>query len=152
MENQTRVNNVGIILALIGVALFIALITVPHSGPCGGRRAKESTLRGNLTQMRNAIASFHDDTGKYPLSLTDVVVENESMLTTRVKHGTYKGPYLTTTGGIGGHGVPKNPFTDIHNTRIVDHWKYDAKTGKVTVPDAQVDMKTADDYTPFKDL
>lgn len=139
------------LLIVISVIAILALIVVPRLLGAG-RKAKESTLRGNLQQLRNAIQSFQSDTGVYPADLDDLVAATGGDVSATINTADYKGPYLTTTGGIAGGGVPKNPFTDPASATLTDHWNYDADAGTVVVPDAQADMVTVDDGTPFPQL
>jgi type II secretion system protein G len=139
------------LLIVISVIAILALIVVPRLLGAG-RKAKESTLRGNLQQLRNAIQSFQSDTGVYPATLDDLVAATGGDVTATINAPDYKGPYLTTTGGIGGGGVPKNPFTDATSETVTDHWNFDADAGTVVVPDGQADLETVDDSIPFSQL
>ena len=115
---------------VIVVIAILALIVIPRL-LSAGRKAKEATLRANLHQLRNAIATFEADTGVYPGDLDDLVAANEGALTvTGVPSGTYKGPYLTTSGGLGGTGIPQNPFAGA-TSAVSANWSYTAGDGKV---------------------
>ncbi|MHB9022616.1 MAG: type II secretion system protein [Armatimonadota bacterium] len=117
-------------LIVIVVIAILALIVIPRL-LSAGRKAKEATLRANLHQLRNAIATFEADTGVYPGDLDDLVAATEGDLTvTGAPAGTYKGPYLTTSGGLGGSGIPQNPFAAASSTEAAN-WSYTAGTGKV---------------------
>ena len=58
-------------------------------------RAKETALKEDLHQMRNAIDKFYGDTGKYPDSLADLVDKR----------------YLRT--------IPDDPISDLPGTWII---------------------------------
>jgi len=119
-------------LGIIGtffVLLFLLTVQFNHDDHRGMRKAFESTLKGNLYEIRNAITVFYDDTGVYPSKLTDLVEESDDPA--RRMPATYRGPYLATQGGVGNSGIPCNPFVDDNDKKIDDHWHYDSKTGKV---------------------
>jgi type II secretion system protein G len=139
------------LLIVISVIAILALIVVPRLLGAG-RKAKESALKGNLQQLRNAIEQFQSDTGVYPLVLADVVAPAEADVTATIPADSYKGPYLTPKGGIGGVGLPKNPFSDPTSAVEADHWLYDDADGSVKVPAAQDALETVEDETPFSEL
>lgn len=58
-----------VVLAIIALMLSIATPRYFHSID----RAKESTLRQNLSIMRETIDQFHGDIGRYPNSLDELV-------------------------------------------------------------------------------
>lgn len=130
------------LLIVIVVIAILALIVIPRV-MSASRKARESTLRGNLHQLRTAIAAFTADTGMYPAALTDLSLTIASAPTTgiddnnasqNIPTGSYKGPYLNAQGGIGTTGVPINPFknsTDADFTDISKHWTYGASPGEV---------------------
>ena len=141
------------LLIVIAVISVLALIVIPRL--LGAvRKAKEAALREDLHNLRTAISQFFSDTTANPGSLSDLVAPSESDLTIVVPADTYRGPYLTTPGGIGGIGIPKNPFTDPASTSLNDHWKYDPSNGYVGVPATQQtdDWVTLYDGTLFRDL
>ena len=144
-------------LIVIVVIAILALIVIPRIMGAA-RRAKESTLRGNLHQIRTAIGHFEADCGCFPASLDDLLVAAADEPATGVDAagaevdiptGSYEGPYLTAAGGIGGTGMPINPFmTDPDKRDDVDeHWTY--ANGIVT---AAVPEGTALDGTPYNEL
>ena len=149
-RTERMIGNIVLIIAALLIILVLLPSFLPHR--CGGRKAKEVALRGNLQQMRNAIKQFNDDTGQYPAALDDIVAVDESWLTTKVKKGTYKGPYLCPRGGVAGTGVPMNPFSDPADNDTAAHWLYNAKTGKVTVPASQADLVSIEDGKRFRDF
>jgi type II secretion system protein G len=107
------------LLIVIVVIAILALIVIPRVMGAS-RKAKESSLRGNLQELRNALEQFQADTGAYPQSLTDLVDTQANAPTTgedglggtsvNIPAGSYKGPYLSPQGGIDNSGIPINPF------------------------------------------
>jgi hypothetical protein len=98
------------------------------------RQAKESTLMANLQRIRSAIAAFQADTGVYPARLQDLVATTaprEGGGGATIPTGSYKGPYLTTVGGINNTGLPANPFNKADDADITHHWRYDPREGSV---------------------
>lgn len=136
--------NVLFWISLVVIGLFITVgvfsANHPNHPP---RRAVESAVRADLELIRRGIWLFHLDTGVYPATLRDLNVPNEQALVTRVKKGTYEGPYaITTSGTIAKTGLPKNDFLqNQHDPNIAHHWRYDPKTGEVR---SAVDGKTTD--------
>jgi type II secretory pathway pseudopilin PulG len=119
-------------LIVIVVIAILALIVIPRL-LSASRKAKEATLRANLHQLRNAIAMFEADTGVYPAALTDLVAgtaPTTGAAGASIPAGTYKGPYLTTSGGINGTGIPQNPFAGA-TANAAASWDYTAVGGKV---------------------
>ena len=114
-------------LIVIVVIAILALIVIPRL-LSAGRRAKESALRGDLQQLRNAIQHFEADCGAWPPALTDLMVANGAAISAAVDGNGitvdrtgYKGPYLRT-----GHGnLPNDPFTGAAD------WVYDNSLGDV---------------------
>ncbi|MHB0938118.1 MAG: hypothetical protein ACYDCO_27085 [Armatimonadota bacterium] len=97
------------------------------------RKAKESTLKANLHQLRNALEQFQADTGLYPEKLTDLTLAkanapkrglDDQKKLVDLPAGAYHGPYLAVAGGIGGTGIPMNPFADPNNADPDAHWAY----------------------------
>jgi len=132
------------------VIAILALIVVPRLLGAG-RKAKESALKGNLQQLRNTIEQFQSDTGIYPAALSDLVATAGSD-PTGTPADSYKGPYLTPKGGIGGTGLPKNPFSSQTSATVTDHWLYTAADGSVKVPAAQDTLTTVEDGVTFDEL
>ncbi len=62
-----------IVLSIIGILLTIAQPQLQRSLV----RARESVLREDLFQMRDAIDQYYADTGKYPAALSDLVASQE---------------------------------------------------------------------------
>ncbi len=78
-----------IVMAIIGILLTIAQPELKQSIV----RARESVLKEDLFQMRDAIDQYYSDTGNYPPSLDDLVKTQEGA----------KRSYLRN--------IPKDPFT-----------------------------------------
>ncbi len=77
-----------IVLAIMGVLLSIAQPNLKSSVI----RARESVLREDLFQMREAIDQYYADNGKYPDAFQDLVDQQDKTRS-----------YL--------RGIPKDPFT-----------------------------------------
>lgn len=60
-----------VVLAIIGTLLSLALPRYNHSVD----KAKEAVLKQNLATMRDAIDKYHADTGHFPPTLDDLVVD-----------------------------------------------------------------------------
>lgn len=138
-----------VILVLL---LFVLLVVVPQ--PHGShRKARESALKANLHQIRNAIDAFKTDTGVYPANLTDLTAADGSKVKAKIDPSKYKGPYLSVTGGIGTTGIPWNPFkhpSDADSSDMAAHWTYDAKEGIVS-PSVPKEGATLDGV-PYSEL
>ncbi len=116
------------------------------------RKVKESYLKANLQDLRNALEQFNADCGVYPVSLMDLVAKKspttgitENGETEAIVAGTYRGPYLNPQGGINNTGIPANPFVDMHAAqpdpnKPVTHWKY--HNGLVHIADNTPDGET----------
>lgn len=98
----------------------------------------DAALKGNLHELRYAIEQFHDDTGRFPLVLQELVAKDAQHLLVPVQEGNkYQGPYLTPIGGVNNTGIPLNPLVLPGDWQkpfakiITNHWRYDAKTGEV---------------------
>jgi general secretion pathway protein G len=62
---------IELLLALLLVALLSSLVAPIVTQ--GISRARESTLKEDLYQLRKAIDDYHADTGKYPAELAELV-------------------------------------------------------------------------------
>lgn len=134
------------LLIVIVILAILALIVIPNVMGAS-RKAKESTLKANLHEIRNGLEQFQADTGGYPMLLSDLIAPSETALssTTNILNsdgttnsggyvaGTYKGPYLSVNGGgIDGSGLPVNPFvaqnsnTTLQQTDVTANWTYAA--------------------------
>jgi len=110
-------------------------------------------LMSFLQQIRHAIEQFHTDTGVYPATLTDLSAVDKSKVKAKIKPGSYKGPYLAVSGGIGSTGIPVNPFkhpSDADYLNPTAHWKYDAKEG-IIHPAVPVEGVTLDGL-PYSEM
>ena len=111
-------------LIVIVVIAILALIVIPRLLGAG-RKAKESALRGDLQQLRNAIQQFEADCGDFPAAISNLMTApgagtnggNGIALDT----GAWKGPYMRTPD----NNLPKDPFTGSAN------WTYTAASGDV---------------------
>jgi prepilin-type N-terminal cleavage/methylation domain-containing protein len=123
------------LLIVIVVIAILALIVIPRV-TSANRKARESTLRENLHILRTAITHFSADTGLYPTALVDLSNPrssppangvNDDNDTEVLTTGTYLGPYLNVSGGIGVTGIPINPFKHASDADFADptaHWTY----------------------------
>lgn len=123
------------LLIVIVVIATLALIVLPRVMGAG-RKAREATLRANLSQLRRAIQQFESDTGLYPAALIDLTKVKANAPTTGIDEadssqaipsGTYAGPYLNSQGGIGVTGIPVNPFKSPQDADYLEesaHWNY----------------------------
>jgi hypothetical protein len=112
-------------------------------------QAKESTLKAYLQRCRSGISHFQADTGVYPARLEDIVATVAPTVGgdgAPLEVGAYQGPYLTARGGIGGIGIPANPFADEGDTDITHHWTYTPEDGSIS---SAIEGKTLDgiDFT-----
>jgi type II secretion system protein G len=103
------------VLIVIVVIAVLASIVIPKLMGAG-RQAKESSLRGHLQELRNAINLFHAHTGLYPAQLGDIMNPattppangvDELGVSAPIQPVDYKGPYLTTPDDL----LPANPMT-----------------------------------------
>ena len=117
------------LLIVIVVIAILALIVIPRV-MSAGRKARESTLRANLHQLRNALEQFQADTGVYPASISDLTVTTAptaGLDGAIIPTGSYQGPYLSVSSGIASTGIPANPFvssSDAAYTTWSTHWTY----------------------------
>jgi len=106
-------------------------------------------LKSTLNQIRNAIDQFKADTGVYPATLTDLTVTYSSYAKTKIPLGTFRGPYLSLSGGIGDSHIPINPLkniTDADYGNLESHWRYSPDTGQIHSVSIMVNGK--EDTTP----
>ncbi len=83
-------------MAIMGILLTIAVPNLKQSMI----KARESVLRENLFQMREAIDQYYSDSGKYPDALTDLLNKDDKTRS-----------YLRA--------IPKDPFTNAMDWIIV---------------------------------
>ncbi len=141
------------LLIVIAVIAILALIVIPRVMGAS-RRAKESTIKDDLQQLRNSIEQFQSDCGCYPNSLTDLVAGGPQITAipttgldgtggtgVAIPSGSYKGPYLTVQGGIDNSGLPINPFVaanpnsaSVSETDVDASWTYSQGSVSVAIP------------------
>ncbi len=116
--------EVLIVVTTLGV---LAMIVIPRLSSAK-RKAKETQLRGNLKQIRDAIERFEATMAAWPPSLSDVMVASGADISADfdgrggyVDRNSYDGPYLVTGDGT----LPKDPFTQAAD------WNYDNSTGDI---------------------
>jgi general secretion pathway protein G len=72
MSQKNRLLLVGLLVALVAVVAAIAFgVTQARQVR---HRANEAVLANNLTTLRDVIRQFHDDKGRYPGSLDELVL------------------------------------------------------------------------------
>jgi general secretion pathway protein G len=148
------------LLIVIVVIAILALIVIPRV-MSAGRKARESTLKANLHQLRNALEQFQADCGLYPAAITDLTLAkasapangvNEAGDSEVIPTGSYQGPYLSVSGGIGTTGIPVNPFkhpSDADYSDDTAHWSYGVDGPGIVHPAIPTEGKTMDglDYS-----
>jgi hypothetical protein len=151
---QRTAPTLASVLGAVFLGFFIFVLVMCNiPWPHNHRKSNEAALKGDLQQLRNAIEQFQRDTGVYPATLDDLVAPDEKSLKTKVKPGSYKGPYFATVGGIRNHGLPINPFADpVTDPVVAHHWQYNPDSGDVTVPDSMAKQTTMDDDVPYGKL
>ena len=111
-------------LIVIVVISILAMIVIPRLLGAG-RKAKESALRGDLQQLRNAIQQFEADCGDFPAALTGLMTAPAAGSNggngIALDAGAWKGPYMRTPDG----NLPKDPFT------AASDWSYVGTSGDV---------------------
>jgi len=114
------------VLIVIVVIAILATIVIPRLMGAG-RKAKETQLRGNLKQIRDAIERFEATMAAWPPSLADVMAADGDAISAdfdgnggSVDRLAYDGPYLAPLAGL-----PKDPFSGAAD------WVYDNSTGAV---------------------
>ena len=111
-------------LIVIVVIAILAMIVIPRLLGAG-RKAKESALRGDLQQLRNAIQQFEADCGDFPAAIDDLMTAPAAGSNggngIALDVGAWKGPYMRTPDGA----LPNDPFT------AAGDWTYDAPSGDV---------------------
>lgn len=143
------------LLIVIVVIATLALIVIPRvTGAV--RKARESTLRANLHRLRTAVIQFNADTGLFPATLSDLTNAKsdpptngitEEGDTAAITPGTYAGPYLNVSGGIGSTGIPVNPFKSPKEADYNDptaHWTYGVEGPGIVHPAVPTEGNTTD--------
>jgi len=144
---QTQVSTpIGVLVIVVFFILMAFLVRSQSRYIYPPRKVNEATLKGNLHELRNALEQFQADTGAYPQKLTDLIATtapakgvdlNGKVI--KIKPWAYKGPYLTTQGGIDNSGFPRNPFYSGEDTADLKrdlpmHWSYRNGDVHATVP------------------
>src|SRR4051812_31540285 len=92
------------LLIVVVIIAVIAAVAIPKFSN-SIRRSREASLRAELKLVRQAIDIFKSDTGVYPLTLSDLTLEqanapdhgkNAMGALTAFSSALYKGPYLST--------------------------------------------------------
>jgi prepilin-type N-terminal cleavage/methylation domain-containing protein len=113
------------VLIVIVVVAILAGIVIPRIWP-SVRGAHESELRGNLHEMRAAIALFGAQCGDWPGRLEDIVATDPTGLVGGngypIPPECFTGPYFTATPN---GQLPVDPFTGARD------WTYNPTTGAV---------------------
>ncbi len=111
-------------LIVIVVIAILAMIVIPRLLGAG-RKAKESALRGDLQQLRNAIQQFEADCGDFPAAAADLMTAPAAGSNggngIALDVGAWQGPYMRTADG----NLPKDPFTSAAD------WTYVATSGDI---------------------
>ena len=114
------------VLIVIVVIAILATLVIPRLMGAG-RKAKETQLRGNLKQIRDAIERFEANMAAWPPAITDIMAADGAAISAdfdgnggSVDRLAYDGPYLAPMAGL-----PKDPFTGAAD------WVYDNSTGSV---------------------
>ncbi len=97
------------LLIVIVILAVLAAIVIPKFADAS-TRSKESSLKSDLKQIRNAVEIFKTDTGAYPAALTDLSATaapasgKDSTGTTKTITATdWRGPYVSS--------VPNDPVS-----------------------------------------
>ncbi|MGI6294835.1 MAG: prepilin-type N-terminal cleavage/methylation domain-containing protein [Armatimonadota bacterium] len=108
------------LLVVIVVLAVLAAIVLPKFMDSSAR-SKEASLKTDLKLVRNAVATFQADIGKYPNSLEDLVETDKAKVKDKdgnvVAASDWHGPYLES--------LPADPISG-------NDFTYTAATGKVT--------------------
>lgn len=98
------------LLIVIVVLAVLAAIVIPKFGD-SSIRSRESSLRSNLSVVRNAVEMFKADTGAYPSSVGDLTVttaptagKDKDGNAKPITGADYKGPYVPA--------VPNDPISN----------------------------------------
>ena len=108
------------LLVVIVVLAVLAAIVLPKFMD-SSVRSKEASLKTDLKLVRNAVATFQADIGKYPATLEDLVKTDVAQVKDKddktVTSSDWHGPYLEA--------LPADPVSG-------NDFTYVAATGKVT--------------------
>jgi general secretion pathway protein G len=96
-----------IVIVILAVLAAIAIPKFMNSGV----RSKESSLKSNLKLVRNSLELFHNDTGAWPATLSDLAVttapasgKDSTGATKTISSSDFKGPYIQS--------VPTDPVSN----------------------------------------
>lgn len=73
MRRQAGFTLIELLVALAIIALLLSVAVPRYMGTMS--RAEEATLKESLAVMRDAIDKHYSDTGKYPVSLEELVAK-----------------------------------------------------------------------------
>jgi type II secretion system protein G len=89
------------LLIVIIIIAVLAAVAIPKFAN-SGTRSKESALRAELRQMRNAVELFRNDTGAFPNALADLAAttapaqgKNSDGTNRAITAADFKGPYIS---------------------------------------------------------
>ena len=103
--------------ALVNIIISLGITALVISGAVVGVRrhgasAREDQLRRDLTAVRTAVEEFREDTGLWPLVLTDLAVKaapatgkNNSGATVALEARNWRGPYISV--------IPLDPISRV---------------------------------------
>lgn len=96
---QLAFTLVELLIVIIIIAVLSAIMIPVAQNAV--RRAKESVVREQLKMVRDAVANFHTDTNRWPLSINDIVATTAPATgysnggsNVPLNASNYKGPYL----------------------------------------------------------
>jgi len=126
---------VELIAVMIILGLLGSVVTIGISGQI--KRARTQTTNTQISQIGQAISTFHLDCGFYPTSIQDLLTEP----TSRVCKGFTAGGYLEAKGAAARE-IPTDPWGNpygysapgVHNPESYDLWSYGAD-GEDGTPD-----------------
>ncbi len=127
-----------IVVAIIGI---LAAVAIPKFAQML-EKAREGATKGNVGAIKSAVSIYYgDNTGVFPLNLTDVLFKNylsavPSMKVTHPSGGTKLSGTCTAVATVSVFGYAGDIVT------TTDGWKYNVASGDVWVNNAQTDTKT----------
>ncbi len=124
MSRRQRAFTLIELMIVIIILIVLALIVIPRILGAG-RKARESNLRSQLQELRNAVGKFEADCGDQPARLEDLMERpaegSRGGGGISLDAEAWQGPYLDAPN----RELPKDPFT------MKNDWDYDAETGHV---------------------
>jgi type II secretory pathway pseudopilin PulG len=127
-----------IVVAIIGI---LAAVAIPKFAQML-EKAREGATKGNVGAIKSAVSIYYgDNTGVFPINLTDVLFKNylSAVPPVKVTHpsgGTKLTGTCTDVAVVNTVGYAGDILTS------TDGWKYNAASGDVWVNNAQTDTKT----------